>query len=107
MSSVCGVLRIVDRSHHLHLSFGIVGDDQLDGAEYCGNTPCRSVQVFAYSMFEQRYVNDAVVFRITDQMDGDFDTLVNVAACEGYIEPEEKKKLLKFKNNPSDESWMK
>lgn len=37
----------------------------------------------------------------------DFDTLVDVAACEGYIEPEEKEKLLKFRDNPSDESWMK
>lgn len=37
----------------------------------------------------------------------DFDTLVDVAACKGYIEPEEKEKLLKFRDNPSDESWMK
>ncbi len=35
------------------------------------------------------------------------DALVEVAADEGYIKPEDKEKLIKFRNNPSDESWMK
>lgn len=35
------------------------------------------------------------------------DTLVDVAVEEGYIRPEDKEKLLKFRNDPSDESWMK
>ena len=35
------------------------------------------------------------------------DTLVEVAAEEGYIKPEDKERLIKFRNNPSDESWMK
>ncbi len=34
------------------------------------------------------------------------DTLVGVAAEEGYIRPEDKERLLKFRDNPSDESWM-
>ena len=33
--------------------------------------------------------------------------LVEVAAEEGYIKVEDKEKLIKFRNNPSDESWMK
>lgn len=37
----------------------------------------------------------------------DLDTLVDVAVEEGYIRPEDKEKLLKFRNDPSDESWMK
>ncbi|MBR5821070.1 MAG: orotate phosphoribosyltransferase [Alistipes sp.] len=35
------------------------------------------------------------------------DALVEVAAEEGYIQVEDKEKLIKFRNNPSDESWMK
>ena len=35
------------------------------------------------------------------------DALVEVAAEEGYIEVEDKEKLIKFRNNPADESWMK
>ncbi|MBQ6255444.1 MAG: orotate phosphoribosyltransferase [Clostridia bacterium] len=35
------------------------------------------------------------------------DTLVEVAAQEGYIEQEACSRLLRFRDNPSDESWMK
>lgn len=35
------------------------------------------------------------------------DALVEVAAEEGYIKVEDKERLIKFRNNPSDESWMK
>ena len=35
------------------------------------------------------------------------DILVEVAAKEGYIQPEACSRLLRFRDNPSDESWMK
>ena len=34
------------------------------------------------------------------------DALVEVAAEEGYIKPEDKQRLIAFRNNPSDESWI-
>ena len=34
------------------------------------------------------------------------DALVEVAAEEGYIKEEDKARLIQFRNNPSDESWM-
>ena len=34
-----------------------------------------------------------------------FDILVEVAAEEGYIKQEDIQRLIKFRNNPSDESW--
>ena len=37
----------------------------------------------------------------------DLDTLVEVAAEKAYIEPTDKDRLIQFRNNPSDESWMK
>ena len=34
------------------------------------------------------------------------DAVAEVAAEEGYIKPEDIEKLIKFRNNPSDESWI-
>jgi len=35
-----------------------------------------------------------------------FDVIAEVAAEEGYIKPEDIKRLIAFRNNPSDESWI-
>lgn len=35
-----------------------------------------------------------------------FDVIAQVAADEGYIKQEDIEKLIKFRNNPSDESWI-
>jgi len=35
-----------------------------------------------------------------------FDVIAKVAAEEGYIKPEDVERLLAFRNNPSDESWI-
>ena len=37
----------------------------------------------------------------------DFDTVIEVAAETGYIEKEDVERLKKFRDNPSDESWIK
>lgn len=36
----------------------------------------------------------------------DFDTIAGVAAEEGYIRPEDVSRLIAFRNDPSDESWI-
>lgn len=36
----------------------------------------------------------------------DFDTTVKVAAETGYIKSEDMERLIKFRDNPSDESWI-
>ena len=36
----------------------------------------------------------------------DFDCIAEVAAENGYIKPEDIKRLIAFRNNPSDESWI-
>lgn len=35
-----------------------------------------------------------------------FDVIASVAAEEGYIKPEDVERLIAFRNNPSDESWI-
>ena len=37
----------------------------------------------------------------------DFDTVVRVAAETGYIKAEDEERLIRFRDNPSDESWIK
>lgn len=37
----------------------------------------------------------------------DLDALVEVAAETGYIKAEDKERIIEFRNNPSDEGWMK
>ena len=36
----------------------------------------------------------------------DFDTVAKVAASEGYIKESDIERLIAFRNNPSDESWI-
>ena len=36
-----------------------------------------------------------------------FDVIAQTAADEGYIKPEDVARLIQFRNNPSDESWIK
>lgn len=36
----------------------------------------------------------------------DLDALVEIAAQTGYIQAEDKSRILKFRDNPSDEGWM-
>lgn len=37
----------------------------------------------------------------------DFDVIAEVAAKENYVKPDDVKRLIAFRNNPSDESWIK
>ena len=57
---------------------------------------------------ENEYLNSASnEANVINYSLSNLDTLVEVAAEEGYIKAEDKERLIKFRNNPSDESWMK
>ena len=69
------------------------------GAEVLG-----IVSIFTYGMQKGiDRLNDANVKNISLT---NFDVIADVAAEEGYIKPEDVKKLIAFRNNPSDESWI-
>ncbi len=63
------------------------------------------VSIFTYGMEKgkERMKEAGVVNHSLSNLD----TLVEVAYKENYIEAEDKDRLLRFRNNPSDESWMK
>lgn len=63
------------------------------------------VSIFTYGM--QKGLDRLAEAQVVNHSLSCLDTLVEVAAAEGYIKPEDKARLIQFRNNPSDESWMK
>ena len=70
------------------------------GAEVLG-----VVSIFTYGM--QKGLDRLAETHVENHSLSCLDTLVEVAAQEGYIKDEDKARLIQFRNNPSDESWMK
>ena len=62
------------------------------------------VSIFTYGM--QKGLERLKEARIENTSLTNFDTIVSVAAEEGYIAPEDVDRLIAFRNNPSDESWI-
>ncbi len=62
------------------------------------------VSIFTYGM--QRGLDRLAADNVVNTSLCDLDTLVDVAVEEGYIKPDDKARLLRFRDNPADESWM-
>ncbi len=62
------------------------------------------VSIFTYNM--QKGIDRMREAGVQNVSLTDFDQLVEVAAEEGYIQPGDAPRLIAFRNNPSDESWM-
>ena len=63
------------------------------------------VSIFTYGM--QKGLDRLAAAEAKNYSLSNLDALVEVAADEGYIKAEDKERILKFRNNPSDESWIK
>ena len=70
------------------------------GAEVLG-----IASIFTYGM--KKGVTRLAEANVVNYSLSNLDALVEVAAEEGYIAAEDKERLIAFRNNPSDESWMK
>ncbi len=62
------------------------------------------VSIFTYGM--KKGLERLAAANIENTSLTDFDAIAQVAAEEGYIKPEDVARLIKFRNDPSDESWM-
>jgi orotate phosphoribosyltransferase len=62
------------------------------------------VSIFTYGMKKGLERLEAAQVRNVSLCD--FDTMANVAAQESYIAPSDVQKLLAFRDDPSDESWI-
>lgn len=69
------------------------------GAEVLG-----IVSIFTYGM--QKGLDRLKEANVENTSLTNFDVIAKVAAEEGYIKPDDIEKLIKFRNNPSDESWI-
>ena len=69
------------------------------GAEVLG-----IVSIFTYGM--QKGLDRLAAANVENTSLTNFDVIAEVAAEEGYIANEDIAKLIKFRNNPSDESWI-
>lgn len=63
------------------------------------------VSIFTYGM--QKGIDRLKEANVKNVSLSNFDAVVEVAAETGYIKPEDKARLIAFRNNPSDESWIK
>ena len=69
------------------------------GAEVLG-----IVSIFTYGM--QKGLDRLSAANVVNHSLTDFDVITQVAAKEGYIRQEDVERLIAFRNNPSDESWI-
>ncbi len=61
------------------------------------------VSIFTYNM--KKGLDNLEKANVKNISATNLDVLVEVAVEEGYIKEEDKRRLLKFRDNPSDESW--
>ena len=69
------------------------------GAEVLG-----VVSIFTYGM--KKGLDRLAAADVINHSLSNLDALVEVAAEEGYIKPEDRQRLIAFRDNPSDESWI-
>ena len=69
------------------------------GAEVLG-----IASIFTYGM--KKSVDRLAQANVKNVSLTDLDTVAQAAAAEGYIRPEDRARLLAFRDNPSDESWI-
>ena len=62
------------------------------------------VSIFTYGM--QKGLDRLEAANVKNISLTNFDVIAEVAAQEGYIKDEDIKRLIEFRNNPSDESWI-
>jgi len=62
------------------------------------------VSIFTYGM--KKGLERLAAANVINHSLTNFDVIAEVAAEEGYIKPEDVQRLIAFRNNPSDESWI-
>ena len=86
----------VDNSWHI--------DEAIEALREAGAEVLGVASIFTYGM--QKGLDRMREANVTNYSLSNLDALVEVAAEEGYIKPEDKARLIAFRNNPSDESWI-
>lgn len=78
--------------------------DVVDALREAGAEVLGIVSIFTYGM--QKGLDRLAAAEVKNISLTNLDVLSEVAADEGYIKPEAVSRLIAFRNNPSDESWI-
>lgn len=78
--------------------------DVVDALREAGAEVLGIASIFTYGM--QKGLDRLAAANVKNISLTDFDTIAEVAAEEGYISTDDIARLIKFRNNPSDESWI-
>ena len=113
-TSTAGIAHAAIAATILDLPMGYVRSDLISTAGSCievvealraaGAEVLGVVSIFTYGM-KKGLVRLAAADVINHSL-SNLDALVEVAAEEGYIKPEDRQRLIAFRDNPSDESWI-
>ena len=87
------------------ISTGGSAIDVVEALREAGAEVLGIVSIFTYGM--QKGLDRLAAANVVKYSLSNLDALVEVAAEEGYIAPEWKERIIAFRNNPSDESWIK
>lgn len=85
------------------ISTGGSAIDVVEALREAGAEVLGIVSIFTYGM--KKGVQRLAEANVTNWSLSNLDALVEVAVEQGYIAPEWKERILKFRDNPSDESW--
>ena len=76
----------------------------VDALREAGAQVLGVASIFTYGM--QKGLDRLAAAQVRNISLSNLDALVDVAVEEGYLKPEWKERLLRFRDNPSDERWM-
>ena len=79
--------------------------DVVEALREAGADVLGVVSIFTYGM--QKGIDRLKAADVENTSLSNFDTLVSVAAAQGYISADDEPRLRRFMANPSDESWIK
>lgn len=79
--------------------------DVVDALREAGADVLGIVSIFTYGL--EKGIKRLEEANVVNYSLSNLDALVEVAAEKGYIAPEWKERIIAFRNNPSDESWIK
>lgn len=79
--------------------------DVVEALREAGAVVLGIVSIFTYGM--KKGLDRLKEANVRNVSLSDFDTIVSEAAQTGYIKPEDVERLIAFRNDPSDESWIK
>ena len=86
------------------ISTGGSVNDVVEALREAGAEVLGIASIFTYGM--QKGLDRLAAAGVKNVSLSNFDVLVQVAAEKGYIRSEQVERLIRFRNNPSDESWM-